>query len=206
MAANREFRTVAGVFEGIAVAAVSTGIGGPSTAIAVEELRRVGVTTMIRVGSAGGLDARLGVGDLVVPYGVVREDGASATYVDPGYPAVAHPAVFQAIVEAAGLLRLPVNVGLTRSHDSFYTDHEAEVTESWHRLGLLASDMETATLFVVGGLRGARCGAILNVVVPYGGDLEEGITGLGNAEARARQGEEGEIRLALTALRRLASS
>lgn len=189
-----------GSFEGVDVAAVSTGIGGPSTAIAVEELARAGVTTMVRVGSAGGLDPDLGPGDLVIPSGVVREDGTSATYVDPRYPAVPHPDVFRALVEAAARLGLRVRTGITRSHDSFYTDHEETVTAAWHRLGVLASDMETATLFVVGGLRGRKCGSVLNVVVPYGGALDEGIRSLGDAEQRAYRGEADEIRLALHAL------
>ncbi len=206
VARNREYRTITGAFGGLPVAAVSTGIGGPSAAIAVEELVRVGVTTLVRVGSAGGLQPGIECGDLVVPTASVREDGASAAYVNPCYPAVPSPAVFRAIAEAAVELGLSVHTGITRSHDSFYTDHEGAVTGSWRRLGVLASDMETAALFVVGGLRGARCGSILNVVVPYGGSLEEGVNKLGSAEERAYLGEDNEIRLALTALRRLSES
>lgn len=206
VARNREFRTIKGTFEGLPVAATSTGIGGPSAAIAVEELVRVGVTTLIRVGSAGGLQPGIDRGALVVSTGSVREDGASAAYVDQRYPAVPSPAVFRAIVEAAGELGLAVHIGVTRSHDSFYTDHEDAVTGAWHRLGVLASDMETAALFVVGALRGARCGSILNVVVPYGGSLEEGVNKLGSAEEKTNRGEDNQIRLALTALRRLAGA
>jgi len=204
VARNREYRTVVGQFGGVAVAATSTGIGGPSTAIAVEELIRCGAHTFIRVGSAGALQPGIKVGDLVVPYGVVREDGTSETYVDTRYPAVADPAVLSAITAAAANLGLPIHTGVTRSHDSFYTDDQEEITGHWHRKGVLASDMETATLFVVGMLRGARCGAILNVVVPHEGNLEEGIDSLVTAEEAASRGEEDEIRLALAALRRLA--
>ncbi len=203
---NREFRTIRGDYRGVAVAATSTGIGGPSAAIAVEELVRTGATTLIRIGSAGALQPGLGVGDLVVPWGAVRQDGTTATYVDPAYPAAAHPAVFDAIVHAARDMGLPVHTGITRSHDSFYTSHEEQVTAEWHKRGVLASDMETAALFVVGGLRGARCGSILNVVVSYGGDLETGVNQLQNAEERAWRGEENEIRLALEALGLLAGA
>lgn len=207
VASNREYRTVVGRLPGgLEVAATSTGIGGPGAAIAIEELVRCGAHTLLRVGSAGALQPGIAIGDLVVPSGAVREDGASETYIDTRYPAVAHPDVLAAIREAGRGLGLRLHVGIARSHDSFYTDDQDEVTAYWHRRGVLASDMETATLFVVGGLRGARCGSILNVVVPYQGSLEQGIGGLVEAEAAAFRGEEDEIRLALAALARLAGS
>lgn len=206
VASNREFRTIQGAYQGLPVAATSTGIGGPSAAIAVEELARVGVRTMIRVGSAGALQPGLSPGDLVVPVAAVREDGASRTYVPDGYPAAAHPEVLAAILAAAAELGLAVRPGITRSHDSFYTDDEPAVTAAWHRRGVLASDMETAALFVVGSLRGVRCGSILNVVVPFGDAPEEGIGHLVDAEEQVYRGEDNEIRLALTALSRMAGT
>lgn len=204
IAYNREFRTLTGEYKGVSLAAVSTGIGGPSAAIAVEELVQLKAHTLIRIGSAGGLQPGQQIGDLVIPCGVVREDGTSATYVDARYPAVPHPEVLRVLVELAGQLQMPFHVGITRSHDSFYTSREEEITTYWHRLSVIASDMETATLFVVGSLRRVRTGSVLNIVVPHGGDATEGINNLTSREERALAGEKNEIRLALEALATLA--
>lgn len=199
VAYNREFRTVTGRFQGVPVSATSTGIGGASTAIAAEELIRVGARLLIRVGSAGALQPQMPVGSLVVAVAAVREDGASRMYVPEGYPAAADPEVALALAEAARELGVPARLGVVRSHDSFYTDREDELTRSWAARGVLASDMETAALFTVARIRGARAGSILNVVVTAEGELEAGINSLVSAEEAAAAGQRASIQAALRA-------
>lgn len=200
VAFNREFRTISGTFRGMPVSATSTGIGGPSAAIAVEELIRLGARRFIRVGSAGGLQHSVAVGDLVIAVGAVREDGASAMYVTPNYPAVADLACTQALLQAAAELGVKSHAGVVRSHDSFYTGRELELVKYWSENGVLASDMETAPLLTVARLRGAQAASILNVVVPFQGHLEGGINDLVAGKAAAAAGESNEIRVALQAL------
>lgn len=197
VASNREFRTITGRFQGVPVSATSTGIGGASTAIAVEELIRAGARLLVRVGSAGALQPQMPVGTLVVAAAAVREDGASRMYVPEGYPAAADPELAVALAGAARELGALVHVGLVRSHDSFYTDREDQLTSSWAARGVLASDMETAALFTVARLRGARAGSLLNVVVTAEGDLEAGINSLVSSEEAAAAGQRASIQAAL---------
>jgi len=203
VACNREFRTITGSYRGMPVAATSTGIGGPSTAIAVEELVQVGAEVLVRIGSAGAMQPHVRIGDLVVPVAAVREDGASSMYVPPGYPAVADHELVGALLAAARELGYTAHCGLARSHDSFYTDREDELMRFWSKKGVLASDMESAPLFTVARLRGARAASILNVVVPHEGDLQGGVNDLVSGEAAAAAGEAAEIRTALEALYRV---
>jgi len=143
------------------------------------------------------------IGSLVVAEGAVREDGASGMYVPAGYPAVADPELAVALAQAARELGVPVRSGLVRSHDSFYTDREEELTRSWAARGVLASDMETAALFTVARLRGVRAGSILNVVVTAEGELEEGINRLVASEEAAAAGQRASIQAALRGACRL---
>lgn len=200
VAHNREFRTITGTYRGMPVSATSTGIGGPSAGIAVEELIRVGARVLVRIGSAGGMQPGQRTGDLIVPVAAVREEGTSAMYVPLGYPAAADPEVAGALLSAARQLGYTAYSGLVRSHDSFYTDREDELMQFWSQKGIVGSDMETAPLFTLARLRGARAASILNVVVPHGGDLEGGISDLVTGEAAAAAGETAEIRTALEAL------
>ena len=171
VAANREFTTWTGTLDGVPVSATSTGIGGPSTAIAVEELCNLGAHTLIRVGTCGGMQPDVRWGHLVLAQAAVRDEGTTYQYVPPGYPAVAHPEVLDALRAAAARRKGPTHVGLVQSKDSFYGEMEpdrmpvaAELRqrwEGWIRAGVLASEMECATLFVVAAVRGARAGAAL---------------------------------------------
>lgn len=199
IAYNREYRSLVGFYKGVKILAISTGIGGPSIAIAIEELKNIGVTTLIRIGSAGALQSKLKVGDLVIPYGAVREDGTSHMYVLPSYPAVPHPQIFSALVDSTEAIGLAAHQGLIRSHDSFYTDEEEKLCSYWTNKGILASDMETASLFVTGSLRGLKTGSILNVVVETEHSIENGISSYVEWESKAMLGEELEIKIALEA-------
>ena len=201
LAYNREYRSLVGEYRGVPVLAVSTGIGGASAGIAVEELRNIGVTAMIRIGSCGALQAKVRLGDLILVSGAVRDDGASKTYMDQIFPAVPDTELLFACVEAAKSLGAPYHTGIARSHDSFYTDHEAERDAYWHHAGVLGSDMETAALFTIGALRGVKTASILNNVVAFE-EKENTASAIGDyvdGATLAMRGEENEIRVALEA-------
>jgi len=171
VAASREYTTYTGLLDGTPVSATSTGIGGPSTAIAVEELCNLGAHTLIRVGTCGGMQPAVRWGDVILAQAAVRDEGTTFQYVPPGYPAVAHAEVLDALRGAAAEQKPPHHVGLVQSKDSFYGEMEpdrmpvaAELRQRWDawvRAGVLASEMECATLFVVAAVRGARAGAAL---------------------------------------------
>lgn len=203
VAYNREFKTVSGFYKGVKVIATSTGIGGPSLGIVVEELNNIGVKAMIRVGSCGALQNNMKLGDLVIATGAVRDEGTSKTYIENGYPAVPDNYLLTNIIESAKSLGFTYHCGIIRSHDSFYTDVEDEIDRLWSMRGVLAADMESAPLFVIGGLRGIKTASILNVVVAYEGNLEEGINGYVDGKDITALGEEREILTALEAIVRI---
>lgn len=181
VAFSREFRTFTGHAGGHPVSAVSSGIGGPSTAIAVEGLAALGVHTIIRVGTCGALQPGIALGDLVIATATVRSEGTPDTYLPRAFPAVADRDVVSALVESARSTGAVHHIGIVRSVDGLYADITprvmpmreaiAEELQVWRRAGVLASDMESATLFVVSHLRGIRAGTILLCV----NDVEEEI-------------------------------
>jgi uridine phosphorylase len=171
VAAHREFTTWTGTLDGVPVSATSTGIGGPSTAIAVEELCNLGAHTLIRVGTCGGMQSQVRWGDLVLAQAAVRDEGTTAQYVPTGFPAVGHVDVLD-VLRAAATERVGAHhVGVVQSKDSFYGEMEPERMPvavelqarwaAWIRAGVLASEMECATLYVVAAVRGARAGGAL---------------------------------------------
>ena len=196
---NREYRSLKGVYKGVPILAMSTGMGGASMAIAVEELKNIGVTHIIRIGSCGALQEGIGLGDLLLVNGAVRDDGASRTYAQDTYPAAADPGLLLACVQSARELDVPCHVGIVRSHDSFYIDNQDEINEYWSRRGLLGSDMETAALLTVARLRGIKAASILNNVVLWGGDTFESIGSYVEGESAPARGVRLEITVALEA-------
>lgn len=203
LAYNREFRSLCGNYKGVKVMAVSTGLGGPSAAIAVEELQAIGAEYMIRIGSCGALQKGIAIGEMVMASGAVRDDGASKAYMEPGYPAVASFELLQACIEAAKTRQIAYHVGIVRSHDSFYTDEKEAIYTYWKQKGILASDMETAAIYVVGSLRKIKCASLLNVVVASEDDLKEQINDYTHGEENAMRGERNEILIALEAFVRI---
>ena len=167
---NREYEIWNGKLGDKTVTVCSTGIGGPSTAIAVEELVACGAKTLIRVGTCGGISLDVKSGDVVIASGAVRQDGTSHEYAPPEFPAVPDTEVLFSLVNAAKKLELPYHTGVVQSKDSFYGQHSPkrmptsstllEKWEAWKRLGVLASEMEASTLFTVCASLGARSGAL----------------------------------------------
>ena len=187
---------------GMPVLVMSTGMGGPSMAIAVEELQKIGVEAAVRIGSCGALQPEVRVGDLVMVEAAVRDEGTSLGYAPLSYPAVADHRLLTACEESAKEAGCRFHTGIARSHDCLYRDDNPVIYEEWAKKGVLASDMETAALFVVGRIRGMRTASILNVVAACKGNVAENIGRYVDGETLTAQGEEYEILTAFAALTR----
>lgn len=206
IAYNREFRTIKGTYKDMPITVTSTGIGGASATIALEELVACGAKYFIRIGSAGACQAYIDIGDLIIPTAAVREDGASRMYVKENYPAVASYDLIRAIDDTSKELGYRTYLGIARSHDSFYIDDEMERMTYWNSKKVLGSDMETATLYTLGNLREVHVASILNNVVRYEADVKDGINDYVDDGDLAAEGEKKEIILALEAFYRLYES
>lgn len=206
IADNREYVTYTGTLDGVKVSVTSTGIGGPSASIAMEELYRCGADTFIRIGTCGGMQTEVKSGDVVIATGAVRMEGTSREYAPIEYPAVPNLGVTNALVEAAGKLETDYHTGVVQCKDSFYGQHEPEVKpvsyellnkwEAWKRLGCLASEMESAALFIVASHLRVRTGSCFLVVA----NQEREKLGLENPVVHDT---DMAIRVAVEAVRRL---
>ncbi|WP_353094461.1 nucleoside phosphorylase [Tissierella praeacuta] len=203
IAYNREFRTIKGYYKGVPITVTSTGIGGASAAIAIEELISCGAKYLIRIGSAGAVQPNIRLGDLVICSAAVREDGTTNMYVSSNYPAVSDIRFTNLIMDTCEELKYRYHCGVIRSHDSFYIDEEDEIMEKWNKKNILASDMETASLFVVGQIRKVKTASILNNVVEYKSDTKKGIVDYAMESVGTVEGERREIILALESLRKI---
>lgn len=174
IADSREYVTYTGYLDGVKVSVTSTGIGGPSASIALEELVRVGAVTFLRVGTCGGMQTDIMGGDLVIATGAIRMEGTSKEYAPIEFPAVANLEITNALVQAAKDLNKKYHVGIVQCKDAFYGQHEPETKpvdyelvnkwNAWVRLGCKASEMESAALFVVGDYLRVRVGSSFLVV------------------------------------------
>ncbi len=174
VADNREFTTYTGMLDGVKVSVTSTGIGGPSAAIAIEELVKCGAHTFIRIGTCGGMQENILGGDLVIANGAIRMEGTSHEYAPHEFPAVSDFSVTNALVSAAKQNHFKYHVGVVQSKDSFFGQHEPQVMpvsyelenkwQAWIRMGCLASEMETAALFIAGSFLRVRVGSCLLVL------------------------------------------
>ena len=174
VACNREYNVWTGYLLGEKVTACSTGIGGPSAAIAMEELRKCGADTFIRTGTCGGIDLSVQSGDIVVATGAIRYEHTSLEYAPIEFPAVPDLGVTNCLAQATKALGLPLHTGVVQCKDSFYGQHDPAASpvyyelkakwESWKRLGVKASEMESAALFVVAASLGCRCGSCFHVI------------------------------------------
>jgi len=203
---QREYVTYTGFLDGAKVSVTSTGIGGPSAAIALEELVHCGAHTFIRIGTSGGMQPEVMGGDLVIASGAIRMDGTGKEYVPVEFPAVAHIDVTCALRAAAQELQSRYHVGVVQCKDSFYGQHEPEKKpvgyelmnkwQAWVRCGCLASEMESATLFVVASYLRVRIGTVLLVLA----NQEREKQGLPNPQVHDT---DLAIRVAVEAVRKL---
>lgn len=174
IADNREYTTYTGTLDGVKVSVTSTGIGGPSAAIALEELVACGADTFIRIGTCGGMDLDVIGGDIVVATGAIRMEGTSKEYAPVEYPAVSDLEVTNALVKACRKLGLRYHTGVVQSKDSFYGQHDPkrmpvgyelqQKWDAWLRMGCKASEMESAALFIVGQYLRVRVGSCFLVL------------------------------------------
>ena len=174
IADNREFVTYTGTLDGVRVSVTSTGIGGPSASIAMEELVRCGADTFLRVGTCGGMQLDVKSGDLVIANGAIRMEGTGREYAPMEFPAVPDYGVLTALIEGAKRNGFPYHVGVVQCKDSFYGQHDPDMMpvgdelkqkwDAWIRLGALASEMESAALFLVASARRVRAGSVFLVM------------------------------------------
>ena len=174
MGQNREYVIYTGTLLGEKVSVCSTGIGGPSAAIAMEELTAIGADTFIRVGTCGGIDVNVQSGDIVVATGAIRFEGTSREYAPIEFPAVSDFGIAAALADAARAMGKTCHTGVVQCKDSFYGQHSParmpvsyellNKWEAWKRLGVKASEMESAALFVVASALKVRCGSCFHVV------------------------------------------
>lgn len=174
VADNREYITYTGTINGVKVSVTSTGIGGASSAICLEELVRCGADTFIRVGTCGGIQEDVKSSDVVIANAAIRAEGTSKEYAPIEFPAVSNIEITNSLIEACKNLGQHYHVGVVQCKDSFYGQHEPEKMpvsyellnkwQAWKRLGTLASEMESAALFVVASYLSVRCGSCFLVV------------------------------------------
>ncbi len=203
---SREYITYTGKLNGVKVSVTSTGIGGASASIAMEELFRCGADTFIRIGTCGGMDMDVKGGDIIIATGAIRAEGTSKEYAPIEFPAVANLDVTNALVSAAKELKLTYHAGVVQCKDAFYGQHEPETKpvsyelenkwQAWLRMGCKASEMESAALFIVADYLRARCGSVFLVV----GNQERNKAGLENPIVHDT---DSAIRTAVQALRNL---
>lgn len=206
VADSREFVTYTGYLDGEKVSVTSTGIGGPSAAIALQELAHCGAHTFVRIGTCGGMQTDVIGGDVVVATGAVRMEGTSREYAPIEYPAIADLDVVNALVTVAKDMNIGVHTGVVQSKDSFYGQHSPlsmpvgyeleNKWEAWKRMGCKASEMESAALFIVGSYLRVRVGACFLVVA----NQEREAQGLENPEVHDT---DMAIRVAVEAIRML---
>ena len=203
---NREFHVYTGHLNGERVTVCSTGIGGPSAAIALEELVECGADTFIRVGTCGGVQLDVKSGDVVVASGAIRMEGTSKEYAPIEFPAIADLDITNALRASARELGQTCHVGVVQCKDAFYGQHSPEAMpvsyellnkwEAWKRLGCLASEMESAALFIVASTLHVRCGSVFLVMA----NQEREKQGLPNPVAHDT---DMAIRVAIEAIRKL---
>ena len=174
IADSREYVTYTGTLDGVKVSVTSTGIGGPSASIAMEELTLAGADTFVRIGTCGGMQLDVLSGDIVIASGAIRMEGTSREYAPIEFPAVADIEVINALAASAKALGVRSHIGVVQCKDSFYGQHSPERMpvsyelvnkwEAWKRLGCLASEMESAALFIVGAALKVRVGSCFLVL------------------------------------------
>ena len=206
VADNREYITYTGTLDGVKVSVTSTGIGGPSASIAMEELYKCGADTFVRIGTCGGMQTEIKSGNVVIATGAIRMEGTSKEYAPIEYPAVADLEVANALVAAAKELGFTYHTGVVQCKDAFYGQHEPERMpvsyellnkwEAWKRLGCKASEMESAALFIVAAHLKVRCGSDFLVM----GNQERNALGMDNPIVHDT---EAAVMVGVEAIRRL---
>ena len=203
---NREYVSYTGTLDGVKVSVVTTGIGGPSASICMEELCNLGAHTFIRVGTCGGMQIDVKGGDIAIATGAIRMEGTSKEYAPIEFPAVANIDVVNALINVCKEENINYHAGVVECKDSFYGQHQPELLpygsqllekwDAWLKLGTIASEMESAALFVVAQYRKVRCGSCFLVVA----NQERAKKGLENTQVHDT---DQAIKVGIKALRKL---
>ncbi len=204
LAFNREYRTIVGTYKGVKITVTSTGIGGPSTAIAVHELVKSGAKYLIRIGSCGALQDFIKIGSLIIPNKVFKDDGTSKLFskklfVKPSK--IVYDALIQSAKEQENIAFFS---GINRSHDCFYLKNQKKISQEFSKKGFLSEEMEAATLLSMGEYLGVKTGVILNCVDVFSQKPEEGIKEYVLQNKESMLGEKKEIMVSLEALKKIA--
>lgn len=197
----RGYRVYNGEFKGVPITVASTGIGGPSAAIAVEELIKCGAKTIIRVGSGGVMQKEINTGDLIISTGVCKEEKGTQEYVPAGFAAVPNYDVLNALIESAKELGHKFYYGITMCCDAFYAEKHRKLMKEWGSMGVIGSEMESSMVFTLAQLRGVRAGMIfytgLNVV------KKQGPKDIAKQQKERMAGESRAVMVALNAVKKL---
>ena len=191
---SRGYAVYSGTYKGVFMTACGTGMGGPTVAIALEELAHMGADTFIRVGSCGVFQEGQGPGDVIIASGTFRAGGTANAYLPLNYPAVPTFSVVRTLVEAAEELKIPHTVGVGTAGDAFYAPRDPETGEMLRSAGVVSIEMESDTLFILGAHRGWRTGAL------YASDGAPGTIKPEWGKSAYRQGEQNVIKIALNAM------
>ena len=201
---NREYTAYLGSINGEKVLIISTGMGGPSTAICIEELKNIGIEYLIRVGTCGGMQQNVLPGDIIIPTGAIRQEGTSKEYVPIEFPAVPDYDLVDALKNSVEKLEYNYHLGVVHCKDSFYGQHQPERMpvgyelknkwEAWIKAGALASEMETATLFTVGSTLRMKTAAVLLVI--WNQELDNA-----GVNFNTKYDTESEIKVAINAIK-----
>ena len=195
---SRGYVVYSGTYEGVFMTACGTGMGGPTVAIALEELAHMGADTFIRVGSCGVFQEGQGPGDVIIASGTYRAGGTANNYLPLNYPAVPTFSVLRGLVQSAEALEIPHQVGVGIAGDAFYAPRDPNYRQKLTDAGLVSVEMESDTLFILGAYHGWRTGAL------YASDGAPGVIKPEWGEADFRQGEQNAIKIALKAMRDIA--
>ena len=205
---NREYTAYLGNISGEKVLVISTGMGGPSTAICIEELKNIGIEYLIRVGTCGGMQKDVLPGDIIIPTGAIRQEGTSKEYVPIEFPAVADFDMVEHLKNASEKLGFNYHLGVVHCKDSFYGQHQPDRMpvgyelknkwEAWIKAGALASEMETATLFTVSSVLKMKSAAVLLVI--WNQELENA-----GVDFNTKYDTESEIKVAINAIKTIIS-
>jgi uridine phosphorylase len=191
---SRGYAVFSGYYNDVFMTVIGTGMGGPTVAIAVEELAHMGADTFVRVGSCGVFQEGQRPGDVIIASGTVRHGGTANGYLPPAFPAVPTYSVLRALVDAAEAADIPVTVGIGVAGDGFYSPHDPKTSEMLRSAGVVSVEMESDTLFIVGAYRGLRTGAL------YASDGTPDEIKPDWGEADFRRGEMDAIRIGLEAM------
>jgi uridine phosphorylase len=198
VADSRGYAVYSGNYDGLFMTACGTGMGGPTTAIALEELAHMGTDTFIRVGSCGVFQEGQKPGDIIISSGTYRAGGTANAYLPLNFPAVPTFTISRTLVEAAEALNIPHTIGVGVAGDAFYAPRDRAYVQMLTKAGIISIEMESDTLFILGAYRGWRTGAL------YASDGAPGLTKPDWGESAYRQGEQKAIKIALKAMKAVA--